>query len=150
MRFMTINVFVVITAMPFEQSRQPRKVGSARNARCGICNAICHESHRWRNEKTLLFSRVLALAEAVGFEPTNELPRYRISSAGRYDHFDTLPYVLLLVCWSGHRRAVRIYGDHFDTLPFVLLYILLRCRNLLTHYSIFILILQQILSCISS
>ena len=32
------------------------------------------------------------VAEAVGFEPTNELPRYRISSAGRYDHFDTLPY----------------------------------------------------------
>ena len=64
------------------------------------------------------------LAEAVGFEPTNELPRYRISSAGRYDHFDTLPLNLL--------------------------YILLRFRNLLTHYSIFILILQQILSCISS
>ena len=35
------------------------------------------------------------LAEAVGFEPTNELPRYRISSAGRYDHFDTLPYYVV-------------------------------------------------------
>ncbi len=31
------------------------------------------------------------LAEAVGFEPTDELPRHRISSAARYDHFDTLP-----------------------------------------------------------
>ncbi len=42
------------------------------------------------------------LAEAVGFEPTNELPRYRISSAGRYDHFDTLPYyvVELLLKWA--------------------------------------------------
>lgn len=43
------------------------------------------------------------LAEAVGFEPTNELPRYRISSAGRYDHFDTLPnrFVVLYVArWA--------------------------------------------------
>ena len=37
------------------------------------------------------------LAEAVGFEPTNELPRYRISSAGRYDHFDTLPDVFVFL-----------------------------------------------------
>ena len=37
------------------------------------------------------------VAEAVGFEPTNELPRYRISSAGRYDHFDTLPYPFVSV-----------------------------------------------------
>lgn len=50
------------------------------------------------------------LAEAVGFEPTNELPRYRISSAGRYDHFDTLPYFdVEKPLRSGHNRhAVRI------------------------------------------
>lgn len=50
------------------------------------------------------------LAEAVGFEPTNELPRYRISSAGRYDHFDTLPYFdVEKPLRSGHKRhAVRI------------------------------------------
>ena len=33
------------------------------------------------------------MAEAVGFEPTCRLPDNRISSAGRYDHFDTLPYI---------------------------------------------------------
>ena len=50
------------------------------------------------------------MAEAVGFEPTNELPRYRISSAGRYDHFDTLPYFdVEKPLRSGHNRhAVRI------------------------------------------
>ena len=44
----------------------------------------------------------MQMAEAVGFEPTNELPRYRISSAGRYDHFDTLPYYVvgLLLKWA--------------------------------------------------
>lgn len=46
----------------------------------------------------------------MGFEPTNELPRYRISSAGRYDHFDTLPYFdVEKPLRSGHNRhAVRI------------------------------------------
>ncbi len=34
---------------------------------------------------------VLTMAEEVGFEPTCELPRKRISSAPRYDRFDTLP-----------------------------------------------------------
>ena len=32
------------------------------------------------------------LAEAKGFEPLYRLRGNRISSAGRYDHFDTLPY----------------------------------------------------------
>ena len=54
------------------------------------------------------------LAEAVGFEPTNELPRYRISSAGRYDHFDTLPYFDVEKPLA--RRAHC--HDHFDTLPY--------------------------------
>ena len=35
------------------------------------------------------------LAEAVGFEPTSLLRGYLISSQGRYDHFDTLPYSVL-------------------------------------------------------
>ena len=49
------------------------------------------------------------MAEAVGFEPTNELPRYRISSAGRYDHFDTLPYVLLASIWKWAFKARCAY-----------------------------------------
>ena len=59
------------------------------------------------------------MAEAVGFEPTNELPRYRISSAGRYDHFDTLPYVLLVsVCKWAFKARCAYCLDHFDTLPY--------------------------------
>lgn len=34
----------------------------------------------------------LPLAEEVGFEPTSHLRDYLISSQGRYDRFDTLPY----------------------------------------------------------
>ena len=33
------------------------------------------------------------LAEWVGFEPTVPLPVHLISSQGRYNHFDTAPYV---------------------------------------------------------
>ena len=33
------------------------------------------------------------LAERVGFEPTVPLPVHLISSQGRYNHFDTAPYV---------------------------------------------------------
>ena len=33
------------------------------------------------------------LAERVGFEPTAPLPVHLISSQGRYNHFDTAPYV---------------------------------------------------------
>ena len=36
------------------------------------------------------------LAEAKGFEPLYRLLGNRISSAGRYNHFDTLPYSLRL------------------------------------------------------
>ena len=32
------------------------------------------------------------MAEAVGFEPTDPSLDHPISSRGRYDHFDTLPY----------------------------------------------------------
>ncbi len=44
------------------------------------------------------------LADEVGFEPTNELPRYRISSAGRYDHFDTHPQIIYSVFLTRHYR----------------------------------------------
>ena len=33
------------------------------------------------------------VADEVGFEPTSPVRDYRISSAGRYDHFDTHPYL---------------------------------------------------------
>lgn len=36
-------------------------------------------------------SNWVLVAEAKGFEPLCRLPDNRISSAGRYDHFDTLP-----------------------------------------------------------
>ena len=36
-------------------------------------------------------THLLNIAEAVGFEPTWQLPAKRISSAPRYDHFDTPP-----------------------------------------------------------
>ena len=38
------------------------------------------------------------LAEAKGFEPLYRLLGNRISSAGRYNHFDTLPYFVWLFC----------------------------------------------------
>lgn len=31
------------------------------------------------------------MAESKGFEPLTQLPVYRISSAGRYNHFDNSP-----------------------------------------------------------
>ena len=33
------------------------------------------------------------MAERVGFEPTVPLPVHLISSQGRYNHFDTAPYI---------------------------------------------------------
>ena len=36
------------------------------------------------------------MADRVGFEPTSPLLDYLISSQGRYDHFDTCPYSILL------------------------------------------------------
>ena len=38
------------------------------------------------------------MAEAARFELADELPRHRISSAARYDHFDTLPYTFYRAC----------------------------------------------------
>ncbi len=34
----------------------------------------------------------MSRAEKMGFEPMHRLPDDRISSAARYDHFDTSPY----------------------------------------------------------
>ena len=39
-----------------------------------------------------LCSKILFLAETVGFEPTYQFPDKRISSASRYDHFGTSPF----------------------------------------------------------
>lgn len=36
------------------------------------------------------------MAEKVGFEPTYDFHRNLISSEGRYDHFDTSPYIVLI------------------------------------------------------
>lgn len=35
----------------------------------------------------------MIVADRVGFEPTSRLRDYLISSQGRYDHFDTYPYM---------------------------------------------------------
>ena len=35
------------------------------------------------------------MADRVGFEPTSLLRDYLISSQGRYDHFDTCPYIIV-------------------------------------------------------
>lgn len=43
------------------------------------------------------------LADRVGFEPTSRLRDYLISSQGRYDHFDTCPYLL---CYFSKRRRL--------------------------------------------
>ncbi len=47
-------------------------------------------------------SRLPLLADRVGFEPTSRLRDYLISSQGRYDHFDTYPYIQAAraVCFS--------------------------------------------------
>ena len=47
------------------------------------------------------------MAEAVGFEPTDELPRHRISSAARYDHFGTLPCDDYSTTGQGNLQAIE-------------------------------------------
>ena len=46
---------------------------------------------RWGFRFDIIFHQ----AETVGFEPTCRLPDNRISSAARYDHFDTSPKIVL-------------------------------------------------------
>ena len=45
-----------------------------------------------KRTETLYQSFSPFMAEAVGFEPTDPSLDHPISSRGRYDHFDTLPY----------------------------------------------------------
>ncbi len=53
------------------------------------------EKVRCKTSHFLLLAKsgFLAVAEAEGFEPSNRLLGYLISSQARYDHFDTLPYI---------------------------------------------------------
>lgn len=37
------------------------------------------------------------MAEEVGFEPTDGSHRQTISSRSRYDHFDTPPYMIMMI-----------------------------------------------------
>lgn len=58
-----------------------------------------------------MISGVLLETETVGFEPTCRLPDNRISSAARYNHFDTSPEhsVLPAIC---ARRNPNFYIIH--------------------------------------
>ena len=47
------------------------------------------------------------VADRVGFEPTSRLRDYLISSQGRYDHFDTYPYLT----FSGEDSVVILKID---------------------------------------
>lgn len=47
------------------------------------------------------------LADRVGFEPTVPLLVHLISSQGRYNHFDTAAYSLLIISESGGKIKVR-------------------------------------------
>lgn len=80
------------------------------------------------------------MAEAVGFEPTNELPRYRISSAGRYDHFDTLPSYLCVAL----TRVQHILLGYYSTLFGILQQILSRCFKVAVFRGVSRLILSLI------
>ena len=66
-----------------------QKVCYEHSRSAGVCNNSCHSLDTKITEPRV--QTRLCLAEAVGFEPTDELPRHRISSAARYDHFGTLP-----------------------------------------------------------
>ena len=53
------------------------------------------------------------MAEAVGFEPTSLLRDYLISSQGRYDHFDTLPYIKLINALGNVPTSIHFHAIHF-------------------------------------
>ena len=78
---------------------QTAKRGSVYEARVLAKNARAHFRrvlHRAvRRNKYLPPKWVgdICLAEAVGFEPTDDFTRHSISSRDRYDHFDTPPYL---------------------------------------------------------
>ena len=77
---------------------------------------------------------LILLAERAGFEPACRLPDNRISSAARYDHFDTFPCKIIKLycrkvekCGYGPQRLLRFATQdyvrvrcvlyHFDTFP---------------------------------
>ena len=59
-----------------------------------LLNPLFRFKHFRKCPKLLSFKTPVSnLAETVGFEPTYQLPDKRISSAPRYDHFDTSPCI---------------------------------------------------------
>ena len=49
------------------------------------------------------------LAEMVGFEPTERFTVQTISSRSRYDHFDTSPYLTMLLYHIPEKKS-SVYG----------------------------------------
>ena len=60
------------------------------------------------------------MAQRVGFEPTVLLPVHLISSQGRYNHFDTAAYLILLCYYK--RCASKNQGRIFSHLFIFLVY----------------------------
>ncbi len=65
------------------------------------------------------------LAEAVGFEPTDDFTRHSISSRDRYDHFDTPPYFVCMaidlatrVLYTKKKKKSRAFSIFFDFFHF--------------------------------
>lgn len=48
-------------------------------------------------KKAFIQGLVYAMAETVGFEPTDAFTRQLISNQSRYSHFDTSPFYRLLL-----------------------------------------------------
>ena len=60
-----------------------------------LLNPLFRFKHFRKCPKLLSFKTPVSnLAETVGFEPTYQLPDKRISSAPRYDRFDTSAYIV--------------------------------------------------------
>ena len=53
------------------------------------------------------------LAERMGFEPMCQLPDNRISSAARYDLFDTFPYKIFSCEFAKRRNTVYNRKDYY-------------------------------------
>ncbi len=63
------------------------------NARVSFNENIFNDSNRKSDSIWVQIESLLA--ERMGFEPMCRKPDNRISSAARYDHFDTFPYQIL-------------------------------------------------------
>ena len=57
--------------------------------------------------KAPAFSKCFLMAETVGFEPTGPVTAQRISSAPRYDRFDTSPSPVLVYRRKGKKSSPR-------------------------------------------